>query len=287
MGFIFLVSNLICGYFLVKVALPLFARLLRKAGMLKANYRGELIPAALGLVFPLILPLLFLVEQSLELLGFSTGLNRLPFFAFLFFTTGFGLLGLADDLLKDDGEKGIRQHLKVLGRGELTSGGLKALFGVAFSLIFALGVHFATGGNWWLLIPQIFVAALSPNILNLFDLRPGRAIKVFLAGMLLLMINSYLDKGLNFTLYLGAPVLGAVLPYLPLDLKGQAMLGDTGANFLGGVFGALVVLDGDPRFLGATLFVFLGLQLMAERVSFTKLIENNWLLKFFDDLGRE
>jgi len=287
MRLFFLLLSLIWSYLLVKTALPPIANLLRKAGILKENYRQELIPAALGLVFPLILPLLFLIRQGLELLGFSIGLNSGPFFAFLSFTTGFGLLGLADDLLKNDEEKGVCQHLKALSRGELTSGGIKALFGLAFSITFGLGVHFTTGGGWWLLIPQILVAALSPNILNLFDLRPGRAVKVFLAGMLLLMVNSYLDKGLNFTLYLGVPVLGAVLPYLPLDLMGRAMLGDTGANFLGGVFGALVVLDGDPRFLGATLFVFIGLQLLAERVSFTKLIENNWFLKFFDDLGRE
>lgn len=285
MKFAFLFLTLTCGYLLVKAALPLFDRLLRKAGMLKENYRREPIPAALGLVFPLILPLLFLGGQAFTF--YSGGLNRGLFFAFLFFTTGFAFLGLTDDLLKDDGEKGMRQHLTVLLRGKLTSGGLKALFGLAFSIIFALGVHLTTGGSWWLLIPQILVAALTPNIINLFDLRPGRAVKVFLAGMLLLMVNSYLEKGFNSILYLGVAVLGAVLPYLPLDLKGQAMLGDTGANYLGSILGALVVLDGNPRLLGATLLLFAGLQLTAERVSFSQLIEKNRLLKFFDDLGRE
>ncbi|HHT48867.1 MAG TPA: hypothetical protein GXZ98_06205 [Firmicutes bacterium] len=278
---------LISSYLLVQATLPLIARLLTKAGMLKENYRQELIPATLGLIFPLVLPVFFLMEQGLELLGFALGLNWGLFYAFLFYTTGFGLLGLADDLLKNDEAKGIRQHLSVLCRGELTSGGVKALFGLVFSIMFSLGVHLIRDGSWWLLIPQILVAALAPNILNLFDLRPGRAVKVFLAGMLLLMVNSYLDKGLNTTLYLGIPILGAVLSYLPFDLKGQAMLGDTGANFLGGAFGSLVVLDGDPLFLGLTLLIFIGLQLMAEKISFTQLIEKNRILKFLDDMGRE
>jgi hypothetical protein len=48
-----------------------------------------------------------------------------------------------------------------------------------------------------------------------------------------------------------------------------------------------VVLDGDPLFLGLTLLIFIGLQLMAEKISFTQLIEKNRILKFLDDMGRE
>lgn len=275
------------GFIIVKASLPLLARLLSKAGIIKDNYRREPIPAALGLVFPLTLPLLFLVQLGLAFFGFSPALNRGAFFAFLFLTTGFGLLGLADDLLKNDDEKGFRQHLKALYHGEMTSGGLKALFGFAFSLVFAFGVRLTTAGNWWLFLPNVLVAALTPNILNLFDLRPGRAVKVFLVAIALLMIKSYMQKGVNPTLYLSAPVLGGVLAYFPTDLKGRAMLGDTGANFLGGVLGGLVVLDGDPLFTGATLLLLIALQLVAEKVSFTKIIEGNSLLKFLDDMGRD
>lgn len=282
-----LIFLMILGYLTVKTCLPLLAQLLRKQGMVKENYRQEPIPAALGLVFPLTLPLLFLVQVGYDFLGFSSGLNRGEFFAFLFLTTGFGLLGLADDLLKNDEEKGFRQHFRALYEGELTSGGLKALFGFAFSLVFGIGVRLTTTGSWWLLVPSVLVAALAPNISNLFDLRPGRAVKVFLAAMVLLMVKSYWYEGLNPTLFLAAPVLGGVAAYFPSDLKGRAMLGDTGANFLGGVFGGLVVLDGDAVFIGLTLVLFILLQLVAEKVSFSKLIEANSLLKFLDDMGRD
>ena len=277
----------VVGFFLIKVSLSLIAHLLVKAEILKTNYRGEQIPAALGLVFPIVLPALFLIEQVFNYFGLVPGVPWVSFFAFLFLTTGFGLLGLADDFLKNDEEKGFRQHLRLLWQGELTSGGLKALFGFTFSFIFGIGVHLSTGGSWWILIPYVLVAALAPNILNLFDLRPGRSVKFFLFAMGLLLLNSYLNKGLNPTLYLSAPVLGGVLAYFPADLKGEAMLGDTGANFLGGVFGGLVVLDGDPFFLGATLLIFVGLQVLAEKVSFTKLIEKNLLLKYLDEWGRD
>lgn len=283
-----LIFPMILGFLAVKVSLPHLARLLCKQGIIKENYRREPIPAALGLVFPLTLPLLFLVQLGLELFyGPAPGINRGAFFAFLFLTTGFGLLGLADDLLKNDAEKGFRQHLKALYEGELTSGGLKAIFGFAFSLVFGIGVWLTTGGSWWMVFPSVLVAALAPNIVNLFDLRPGRAAKVFLAAMVLLMVKSYLEKGLNSTLFLGAPVLGGVAAYLPSDLKGRAMLGDTGANFLGGIIGGLVVLDGDPVFTGLTLVLFIFLQLLAEKISFTKFIEKNRFLKFLDEMGRD
>ena len=278
---------MILGFLSVKGSLPLLAQLLSKQGVVKENYRHEPIPAALGIVFPLTLPLLFLVQLGFEFWGSSPEMNWGQFYAFLFVTTGFGLLGLADDLLKNDEEKGFRQHLRALYEGELTSGGLKALFGITFSLVFGIGVRLTTAGSWWMLIPSVLVAALAPNILNLFDLRPGRAVKVFLVTLVLLMVKSYLNKGLNPTLFLGAPVLGGVVAYFPTDLKGRAMLGDTGANFLGGVFGGLVVLDGDPVFIGLTLVLFLLLQLVAEKVSFTKLIEKNRILKFLDDMGRD
>jgi UDP-N-acetylmuramyl pentapeptide phosphotransferase/UDP-N-acetylglucosamine-1-phosphate transferase len=65
------------------------------------------------------------------------------------------------------------------------------------------------------------------------------------------------------------------------------MLGDTGANFLGGLFGGIVVLGGSIRLLLMVLIVSVILQIIAEKVSFTKIIEENEFLKFIDDLGRK
>jgi UDP-N-acetylmuramyl pentapeptide phosphotransferase/UDP-N-acetylglucosamine-1-phosphate transferase len=283
----YLLLLFVLGFILTKISLPFIYKLLLGAGTVKENFRKETVPAALGLVFPLTFPIVLLVFQSLKYFGLSQVLKSGEFYAFLFFITGLGLLGLADDILKDDQEKGFRQHLKRLWQGKLTSGGLKAVFGFLFSIIFAIGIWITTGEAWWLLVPRILVGALSPNILNLFDLRPGRAIKVLLFGFFLLFITSLIKSGLNPMLYLIASIIGGVLAYFPLDLQARGMLGDTGANFLGGVFGGIVVLDGSIDLLLIVLMVLIILQIIAEKVSFTKIIEENKFLKFIDDLGRK
>ena len=67
------------------------------------------------------------------------------------------------------------------------------------------------------------------NLLNLFDLRPGRAIKVAaLAGGLLVAAGG---RGPGAT-RAGIP-LGAALALVREDLGERAMLGDAGANALG------------------------------------------------------
>ena len=89
---------MLLGFFSVRGVLPLLAQLFRRQGIIKENYRREPIPAALGLVFPLTMPLLFLVQLGYDFFYSTSGLSRGEFYAFLFLTTGFGLLGLADDL---------------------------------------------------------------------------------------------------------------------------------------------------------------------------------------------
>ena len=77
-----LIFLMILGYLTVKTCLPLLAQLLRKQGMVKENYRQSR-SGPLGLVFPLTLPLLFLVQvgRIFELL-FQVEQGRV--FAFLF-----------------------------------------------------------------------------------------------------------------------------------------------------------------------------------------------------------
>ena len=67
------------------------------------------------------------------------------------------------------------------------------------------------------------------NLINLFDLRPGRAIKVAVASGTLIGAGGSRNGG-------GARVaapLAAALALLPEDLDERALLGDCGANALG------------------------------------------------------
>ena len=71
------------------------------------------------------------------------------------------------------------------------------------------------------------------NLLNLFDLRPGRAIKVAVASGA--MIGAARPGRRRAP---PLPPLAAALALLPEDLGERAMLGDAGANALGAMLGA-------------------------------------------------
>ena len=75
------------------------------------------------------------------------------------------------------------------------------------------------------------------------------------------------------------------LAALPFDLREEGMLGDAGANALGAVVGTMV-LAGPMWLVWAAAAVLLALQLASERVSFTRVIESNRVLRAADRLGR-
>ena len=86
--------------------------------------------------------------------------------------------------------------------------------------------------------------------------------------------------------WLLAPLLGAVLCYLPVDVKARAMMGDAGSNVLGLALGMYAAgWLSLPVRLGFLLFL-LAMHIYTEKYSLTTTIENNKLLKAVDQLGR-
>jgi hypothetical protein len=83
-----------------------------------------------------------------------------------------------------------------------------------------------------------------------------------------------------------AVVISATLALLPADLAERAMVGDTGANAVGGAIGLGVVLAGDEPARLAVLGLLAALNLVGERVSFSAVIERVPALRWFDHLGR-
>nr|MBA3956205.1 EamA family transporter [Acidimicrobiia bacterium] len=83
-----------------------------------------------------------------------------------------------------------------------------------------------------------------------------------------------------------AVVVGASLALLPADLRERLMLGDTGANALGGVLGLGVVLATAPGTRLAVMLALVGLNAAGEVVSFSRIIDAVAPLRALDRVGR-
>jgi hypothetical protein len=185
---------------------------------------------------------------------------------------GAAAFGAYDDLAGTGDRRGFRGHLGALRHGEVTTGAVK-LGGIGATGIISAAL---AGGSPADVILNAGLVAGGANLLNLFDLRPGRAIKVAAASGALLGAAG-LDS-------VAAP-LAAGLALLPEDLGERAMLGDAGANALGAMLG--VSASGLSRTGRITLLgVIVGLTAASEKVSFTKVIARNPVLNWLDMLGR-
>jgi len=189
---------------------------------------------------------------------------------------GAAAFGAYDDLAGSGDRRGFAGHLSALRHGEVTTGAVKlGGIGVVGILSAALAggspVDVAINGG---------LAAGGANLLNLFDLRPGRAIKVAFASGALIAAGGSPDAG-------GADVAvpSAAAALLPEDLAERAMLGDCGANALGAMLG--VAAAGMPRPARIALLAgVVGLTAASEKISFTKVIERTPALRWLDMLGR-
>ncbi|WP_421733417.1 hypothetical protein [Cellulomonas sp.] len=199
--------------------------------------------------------------------------------------------GLVDDLGEDTASrrKGLRGHLGALARGELTTGGLKVLGiggGALVAAAVATPVHAADGTRrpalGWLVDVAASGAliASSANLVNLLDLRPGRALKAAT------LVAAPLALGPGGGAGAGASVLGVVGAAMDQDLAESDMLGDGGANALGATLGTAVVLSAPRPVRLACLAVVVALTVASEKISFTRVIERTPVLREVDGWGR-
>jgi UDP-N-acetylmuramyl pentapeptide phosphotransferase/UDP-N-acetylglucosamine-1-phosphate transferase len=197
---------------------------------------------------------------------------------------GAGAFGCYDDLAGSADRRGLRGHLGALAGGEVTTGAVKiagiGAAGLAASLLVGSRRPGLPGQAVDIVINAGLVAGTA-NLLNLFDLRPGRAIKVGLIGAAVLGVVG----GREGRAAVAGPA-GAAIALLPEDLAERAMLGDAGANALGAMLGVAAARSLPCTARLAVLAGVAGLTLASEKVSFTKVIARTPALNWVDMLGR-
>jgi UDP-N-acetylmuramyl pentapeptide phosphotransferase/UDP-N-acetylglucosamine-1-phosphate transferase len=206
-----------------------------------------------------------------------------------------GAAGRYDDLTgerpAERTAKGLRGHAAALRRGQVTGGVVKAA---------AVGSAAAVAG--WLLAdadgdsaatrpagPLLDIAvragvvAGTANLVNLLDLRPGRALKAVLVAGAPLVLGRGSGGGLV------AGPMGVALALLPGDLAERRMLGDAGANALGAVLGVGWAAGGGRASPGRRivgLVVLAAVTAASEVVSFSRVIDATPVLRGLDRIGR-
>ena len=247
---------------------------------IRENWRGREVVTAAGVVVPLTA---LVVEAGRAVAGAAgageanglTGARALV----LLVAVGFGLLGAVDDLLGGSEAQGFRGHVAAMLRGRLTTGGLKLVGGVAVALVAVAPIAGESVGR---LLADGALVALAANLGNLLDRRPGRVIKV--AGVTFVVLA--VATGAAHALGGVAVVIGAALALLLDDLHERLMLGDAGANVLGGALGLGVVLSCAPGTRLVVLAIVAVLNLSSEVVSFSRVIDAVPPLRFLDRAGR-
>jgi UDP-GlcNAc:undecaprenyl-phosphate GlcNAc-1-phosphate transferase len=185
--------------------------------------------------------------------------------------------GLLDDL-RGHRARGFGGHLGSLARGRVTTGIVKLIVGVSVGVWLAVWL----GGGAARVAAAAVLIVVSINLWNALDVVPGRALKwaiPVLAGV----VGAGLDDPAGIVAGAG---LGASAALLPLDLGERGMLGDAGSNPLGLLVGLGLALLLPTWGLTTAAAVALALQVAAETVTISRLIESVAPVRWFDRLGR-
>ncbi|MET7276334.1 hypothetical protein ABZS59_35035 [Streptomyces flaveolus] len=169
-----------------------------------------------------------------------------------------GACGAYDDVAgAQDPRRGFRAHLTALRDGEVTSGAVK-LFGICGAGLLAGAVMKERPLDK--VLAGVVIAGAA-HLVNLVDVRPGRAAALVLA----LGAPGLLRQGPGAET--AAATTGAAAAVLPDDVAGRTMLGDTGAHALGAALGAAVVEGNGRAGLAAHAVALVAAAVCGDRVS--------------------
>lgn len=248
------------------------------AKTVRENYRGIAVPTGLGIAVVFGFAGGVALAASVHVIALDAQTPTIALLVALpliLLALGFGLLGLFDDVAEQP-QRGWRSHLPDLARGRVTPGTLKIVGGGLIAFLIGAGAEsFGWAITWTAII------ALSANLFNAFDVRPGRAGKMFLlAGVPLAILVSHLQVPL-------AAAMGSVAAFLPIELRERAMLGDAGSNAIGAMLGGALLLADPAAWLRLTLLgLLILLTLVAEGPTLSHWIDRIGPLRAFDRAGR-
>lgn len=258
---------------------PPILRHLRAEGLTRENYRGAVVPfpAGVAIVAAALVALVPLAALA-QLADADVFRPQLGLVAT--YVLGVALLGLIDDLLSGPPaqSRGWRGHGAAVLGGGVSTGALKAVGSLGLALFVLSGQGYPNGR--YLLAVALLV--LATNLFNLLDLRPGRAVKGFVLLGIGITLGAWDVRPLEALGLFAAPVLVVGL----FDVRERAMLGDTGANLIGGLAGLWLVLSLGAAGQAIALAVILLITVYGEFRSISALIERTPLLRQIDSIGR-
>ncbi|MDI9475874.1 MAG: glycosyltransferase [Natronincolaceae bacterium] len=257
------------------IIIPPIRNMLLSSNITGENYKGHTIPVGMGIAF---IPVVIINAVILNYFFRDNPDAQLSLLIFLVGIMTVATAGLIDDLAGSRETLGFKGHIRSLLKGKLTTGGLKAVVGGFISLL--VGSFFSY--NIIEILVNALIIALFTNLINLLDLRPGRAIKGFLLVSVLFIFTGL--SGEVKTMLIS--FIAYAIAYLPQDIKAKSMMGDVGSNALGIILGIVTVVS----YAIVIKYIILGLliliHIITEKYSLTKIIEKNPVLDYFDKLGR-
>ena len=223
--------------FLVSLAVvPAVAGGLSEAGFTRANFAGREVPVPTGIAIPLCAFVALGVAAPLDRLLDDDILSGLGLAVAILYVVGVSLLGTIDDLvgtpaiegnLGRNDPRGWRGHARAVSRGRFSTGAMKAIGALGLA---AYAVGALVPGDWEYVLGIVLVI-LTTNLFNLFDLRPGRALKVFFLFGTGLCLGAWTLE----PIWMAGMFIGALPVLFYYDIGERGMLGDAGAMTKDGV----------------------------------------------------
>ncbi|HHU33271.1 MAG: UDP-N-acetylmuramyl pentapeptide phosphotransferase [Zhaonellaceae bacterium] len=268
--YIYAAILLLQGYLVNKYISPQLMQYLIKNNMIRKNYLDQDTIVGMGLAI--------FASLIITYSAFSLFISIEPPVVLMFGCAIITLVGFLDDIWGNSLNKGLKGHFKALLQGTITTGCIKAIAALLSSVLISQFLS----SNLAQLFINMGLIALNTNSINLFDLRPGRAIKYFLFCITIVALMLGIN---NETIWLFG-LLGIIAFYIPLDLKGQVMLGDTGSNLLGFILGYYMALIPFNWFKFIYLIFLIIVHWYSEKNSISSLISRVRFLWYLDLLGR-